>query len=86
MEIKNLKNFVSKGQAKITLGATALITSFPVMAHAAGTSVADMMKTSFEQVVTDTLAGITAIAPIGITIFGAMFAWKKGKQFFNKVS
>lgn len=88
MGIKRVKQILLKTESKVTLTATAVLLSVPTLAFAAGptTSIVDSMKGSFEQVVNDTLAGIAAIAPIGITIFGAMFAWKKGKQFFTKLS
>lgn len=49
-------------------------------------SIASTITASFQTIVTDTISTIAAIAPIGITIFGAMFAWKKGKKFFNTVT
>lgn len=52
----------------------------------ASVNITDMITLSFEQIVTDTLGAIAAIAPIGITIFGALMAWTYGKKFFKIIA
>lgn len=49
-------------------------------------TIATAVQTALQAVVTDTIAAIAAVAPIGITIFGATFVWKKGVQFFKGVA
>lgn len=46
----------------------------------------EAITTALQTVVTDTIAAITAVAPIGITIFGTMLAWKYGVRFFKTIS
>lgn len=50
------------------------------------TAITTAITTALQSVVTDTIAAISAVAPIGITIFGATFVWKKGVQFFKGVA
>lgn len=69
----------------------AVLIAVPQVAHAAEITptMPDMgasLTTAISQVVSNTLSAITAIAPIGITIFGAMFVWKKGLKFFNQTT
>jgi hypothetical protein len=44
------------------------------------------MTAAFQSIVTDTMAAIAAVAPIGITIFGAYFVWVKSKSFFKSIA
>lgn len=82
--VHTLKNQKSKILA-LSITASALpITVFAV--DPVVPDVASSITTSLNSVVTNTLGAITAVAPIGITIFGAMFAWKKGVQFFKGVA
>jgi len=37
-------------------------------------------------IVDNVIGCITVVAPIGITIFGAMLAWKYGKKFFKTIA
>ena len=39
-----------------------------------------------QTIVTDTIATMGAVAPIGITIFGAAFCWKKGKKILTTIA
>lgn len=41
---------------------------------------------SFQTIVTQSIATMAAVAPVAITIFGAVFCWKKGKDILNKLS
>lgn len=80
-KIKNLLNNNRKAVISTVGLCSALL---PTVAHAE--SVSTTITTSMQTIVTDTITSIAAIAPIGITIFGAMFAWKKGLQFFKQVT
>lgn len=80
-KIKNLLNNNRKAVIS-TIGVCSAL--LPTVAHAEGVSAT--ITTSMQTIVTDTITSIAAIAPIGITIFGAMFAWKKGLQFFKQVT
>ena len=88
MRIYNLKikNFIKDNKIALLSSSTAMAISFPQVAFADTVSVSSMISTSMQTIVTDTISSIAAIAPIGITIFGAMFAWKKGIQFFKSVT
>lgn len=81
-KIKNLLNNNRKAVISTVGVCSALL---PTIAHAEST-VGATITTSMQTIVTDTITSIAAIAPIGITIFGAMFAWKKGLQFFKQVT
>lgn len=50
------------------------------------TSIATAISTALQGLVTDTISAIAAVAPYGITVFGATFAWKKGTQFFRSMA
>lgn len=83
--MKKIKKFLQENR-KATITSLGVMSAFlPVVAHA-DTTMASTITASFQTIVTDTISTIAAIAPIGITIFGAMFAWKKGKNFFNTVT
>jgi len=49
-------------------------------------TIAQTMTTALQTVATDTLACIAAVAPIGLTIFGATLAWRYGVKFFKKLA
>lgn len=84
--MKKIKNFITEHKVALLTSATGMALNIPQVAFAEGTSVSTMISGSMQTIVTDTIASIAAIAPIGITIFGAMFAWKKGIQFFKSVT
>lgn len=68
--------------AAITLGTT-------VVTHAADPVAIDIsgpLTTAMNTTVTNTIACFSAIIPIGLTIFGAKFAWTKGIQFFSRIA
>lgn len=86
---QKIKSFVTEHKVALMSSATAMMVAIPQTAFATEVTppdVASSMATAMQQIVTTTLSAITAIAPIGITIFGAMFAWKKGVQFFKGVT
>jgi hypothetical protein len=73
-----------------TVSCTALM-ALQTVAHAeAGApdmaAVTSSMTGTFSTVASLCLNAIAAIAPIGITIFGGMFVWKKGISFFRTVT
>lgn len=82
-----IKNFINNNKAKI-IGSTATLAiaaSHSVFA-ADSTTVSSSITSSFQTVVTDTLATIASIAPIALGVFGAMFVWRKAKSFFNSMN
>lgn len=81
---REFTNFIQSSYGKATVAVTALAMATPVFAETP--SIATSISTSMQTIVTDTIATIGAVAPIGITIFGAMFCWKKGIQFFRGVT
>ena len=84
--MKKFTNFIQSSYGKVATGLTIASVSLPVFASESTSSIATSISNSMQQIVTDTIATIGAVAPIGITIFGAMFAWKKGIQFFRGVT
>lgn len=86
---EQFKSFFKNKKAVVATVASTLVVSVPQIAWAEEVSspnVASAMTSAMQGIVTNTLSAISAIAPIGITIFGAMFAWKKGVQFFKGVT
>lgn len=82
-----VQSIVNNTKFKVaTFSGTALI-AFQTAAHAvdAADPIASM-TTTFGTVSTICLNGIAAVAPVAITIFGAMFAWKKGIKFFKELT
>lgn len=84
--MKRIKTFIEENKVAVITSVSAMAMSIPTIAHAEVPNVSESMTTAMQSIVTQTLASIAAIAPIGITIFGAMFAWKKGIQFFKGVT
>lgn len=84
--MKKIKTFIQENKVALITSVSAMAMSIPTIAHAETPNVAESMTTAMQSIVTQTLSSIAAIAPIGITIFGAMFAWKKGIQFFKGVT
>jgi hypothetical protein len=80
-----VKKFMSKNKKAVTLSTvtTVALAVTSVSAFADTTDISGAMTTSLQSVVTNTLACIAAVAPIGITIFGAILAWKVGVKFFK---
>lgn len=83
---EKIKNILENNRKAIIATTSICATLVPTIAHAEGVSVSSTISTSMQQIVTDTVSTIAAIAPIGITVFAAMFAWKKGLQFFKQVT
>lgn len=83
-----VQSIVNNTKFKVaTFSGTALV-AFQTVAHAvdAGADPISSMTTTFGTVSTICLNGIAAVAPVAITIFGAMFAWKKGIKFFKELT
>lgn len=88
-DVKTIVN--SAGFKVATMTGTCLVALAPVVAHADPTapdmsSIVGSMTTSFGSVTSVCLSAVAAIAPVGITIFGAMFVWKKGIALFKKIT
>lgn len=84
--MKKFTNFIQSSYGKVATGLTIASVSLPVFASDPSSSIATSISTSMQQIVTDTMAAISAIAPFAVTIFGATFAWRKGVQFFKGVA
>lgn len=84
--MKKIKTLIQENKFAVMASVSAIAMSIPTIAHAEVPDVTTSMTTAMQSIVTQTLNSISAIAPIGITIFGAMFAWKKGVQFFKGVT
>lgn len=84
--MNKVKNFIVNNKSKIVGTTTTLALGVSQVAFAADSSVATSITSSFQTVVTDTLATIAAVAPIALTVFGAMFVWRKAKTFFNNMN
>lgn len=85
--MKKFTNFIQSSYGKVATGLTIASVSLPVFAsEVSSSSIATSISTSMQQIVTDTMAAISAIAPLAVTIFGATFAWRKGVQFFKGVA
>lgn len=84
--MNKVKNFISNNKAKIVGVTTSLALGVSQAAFAAEGSVSESITSSFQTVVTDTLATIASIAPIALGVFGAMFVWRKAKSFFNSMN
>jgi len=82
--MKKIKVWFSDNRVAIissvsAMGVMAQISS----AYAVDADMTTVITTSMQSIVTQTLSTITAIAPIGITVFAAFFCWKKGVAFFK---
>lgn len=86
--IKNkVKSFLNENKGKLvaTIGTVAALA--PQVAFAEETvSISSSISTAMQTIVTDTIATMGAVAPIGITIFGAAFCWKKGKKILTTIA
>lgn len=89
----NFIDVVSKKSYKIATMATTGIIAVNQAVFAADETVAngmdgivDSMTSTFSSVSSVCMSAVAAIAPVGVTIFGLMFVWKKGIQFFKKLT
>ena len=75
------------GKAALPVATFAMSVLAPVAAHAADApDMTGVLTSSVQSIVTNTLSAISAVAPIGITVFASMFVWKKGLKFFKQTS
>jgi hypothetical protein len=89
--MKNLfskaKQFAKTKACKVGVTVSLAFAILAISASAADPpDISTVMTTSIQSIVTNTLACIAAVAPIAITVFGAMFAWKIGVKFFKGVA
>lgn len=88
----NFIEVASKKSYKIaTITTTALVSAGQVVFAADEVStgmegIVDSMTSTFSSVSTVCMSAVAAIAPVAVTIFGLMFVWKKGIQFFKKLT
>lgn len=47
---------------------------------------AELMTTAFTSIKTDFMSGVTAIAPIALSITGVFLVWKYGVRFFKGIA
>lgn len=82
----NFKSFLNENKGKLvaTIGTVAALA--PQAAFAEEVSISSSISTAMQTIVTDTIATMGAVAPIGITIFGAAFCWKKGKKILTTIA
>lgn len=83
--MNKIKNFLNKNRNYVIGGIATTSLIVPQLAFAEG-GVSTTVSSSLQTITTDVLATVAAVAPIGLTIFGAMFAWRKGVQFFKSVT
>lgn len=81
-----IKEFIQENRVKLLATFSGVIALSPVSAFAEEVSISTTISSSMQQVVTDTIATMGAVAPIGITIFGAMFCWRKGKKILTAIA
>lgn len=89
----NFIDVASKKSYRIATIATTGIISINQAVFAADTTVTtgmdgivDSMTSTFSSVSSVCMSAVAAIAPVAVTIFGLMFVWKKGIQFFKKLT
>lgn len=75
-------------KSKYSLIATGVLSAQVITktVFAEGVDIAGPLTTAMNSTVTNTIACFSAIIPIGLTIFGAKFAWIKGVQFFSSIA
>lgn len=82
--MKKIKNFIQSSHGKIATGLVAASVSVPVFAETP--DIATTISTSLQAISSDVLATMASVAPVAIGIFGAVFCWRKGVQFFKGVA
>ena len=87
MNMNKVKSFINENRGKILATVGTVATLGPISAFAEETpSISTTISSSMQTIVTDTIATMAAVAPIGITIFGAAFCWKKGKKILTTIA
>ena len=85
--LSKVGGFVQKN--KYSLIATVVLSAqvgLSAVAHAETLDIAGPLTAAMNTTVTNTIACFSAIIPIGLTIFGAKFAWIKGVAFFSSIA
>jgi len=84
--LSKVTNFVKKN--KVQLLAVGVLSAQVVSktCYALTVDIATPLTAAMTDTVTNTIACFSAIIPIGLTIFGAKFAWIKGVQFFSSIA
>lgn len=85
----NIKEKLLSNKFVMAATTTAITLGTTVVAHATEPATIDIsgpLTTAMNTTVTNTIACFSAIIPIGLTIFGAKFAWVKGIQFFSRIA
>lgn len=85
---EEVQSIISNAKFKVATVSTTAIVALQTGAHAADAAADPIttMTATFQSVSTICLNGVAAIAPIAVTIFGCMFAWKKGIGFFKHLT
>lgn len=87
--INKAKNSISKGKVTALTAMTIGLGATPVFATDGVTKAPDI-ATSITSGLTNTanqfIEIVMAIAPIGLTMFAAVFCWKKGMKFFKSMA
>jgi len=89
--MRKLKRLINKGKAKNLALCTAVSTvamAVPALAADGDTTatLTEALSTGLNTAVTDFVSMVVAILPIGLTVFTATFAVKKGMKFFKNIS
>jgi len=86
--MKKIKNLIEKNKCYVLSGVTtgSLVVMNVANKAFATESLSTVIQSSLQTVVNDTLTTIAAIAPIGLTIFGATFCWKYAVKFFKNIA
>jgi len=83
----NLKKVVSEHKAEIVSTLGVVVATIAQNVHAEVTAFDPAVITSsMNSIVTNTMGMIAGVAPIGITIFGSFFVWRKAMSFFKTVA
>lgn len=83
----DVQSIINNTKFKVATISTSALIGVQTVVHAAeaGDPIATMTST-FGEVSTICLNAVAAIAPVAVTIFGCMFAWKKGIKFFKDLT
>jgi len=86
-----VQSIIQNTKFKVATATVSTLMAVQTVAHAETTApdmatITASMTTSFATITNLCLTAVAAIAPIGITIFGCMFVWKKGIGFFKSVT
>jgi len=90
LKSNEVKTIIRDVKFKVATLSCSILIGLQTCVHAADTpNIADVtssMTSTFATVSSLCLSALAAIAPVGVTIFGAMFVWKKGIGFFKDLT